>query len=193
MRGGLGSLFIVIAIALGLESSRAEAAAQPRAPSKRSRAVKRRAPPPKVVAPQPEAAPLVSREVEATPSSRESSGSSTDALGQLGLAETERLHAIALEVPHHFERRAARERVTQLLQFWREAYGVVSEWRGDRVLMHGSVRGVSIDALFDVADGSVLAVARDPGWFWRARAHAYVEWMLRKYLHPTYQEPRDGW
>jgi len=193
MRGGLVSLFIVIAIALGLESSRAEAAAQSRAQSKRSRAVKRRAPPPKVVAPQPEATPLVTREVEATPSRREASGSSTEALGQLGLAETERLHAIALEVPHHFERRAARERVTQLLQFWREAYGVVSEWRGDRVLMHGSVRGVAIDALFDVADGSVLAVARDPGWFWRARAHAYVEWMLRKYLHPTYQEPRDGW
>jgi hypothetical protein len=193
MRGGLVSFFIVIAVTLGLEASRAEAAAQSRVQPKRSRAAKRRAPPPKVVAPKPEAIPVVSRSVEATPSSREASVGSTEALGQLGLAETERLHAIALEVPHHFERRAARERVTQLLQFWREAYGVVSEWRGDRVLMHGSVRGVSIDALFDVADGSVFAVARDPGWFWRARAHAYVEWMLRKYLHPTYQEPRDGW
>jgi hypothetical protein len=107
--------------------------------------------------------------------------------------EIDRDNAISLEVPHPFARAAARERVSQLLQFWREAYGVVSEWRGDRVFMHGHVHGVSIHALFDVSDGVVFAVARDPGWFWRARAQSYVEWMLRKYLHPTYQEPAEGW
>ena len=110
-----------------------------------------------------------------------------------GLEFIDRHNAISLEVAHPFERGAARERVNQLLQFWREAYGVRSEWRGDRVFMQGTVRGVHINAVFDVADDVVTALARDPGWFWRARAHAYVEWMLKKYLHPTYQEPRGGW
>ena len=102
-------------------------------------------------------------------------------------------NGISLEVPHAFERAAARERVSQLLQFWREAYGVVSEWRGDLVSIHGRVHGVAIHALFEVSDGAVFAVARDPGWFWRAHAHSYVERMLKKYLHPTYQERAGGW
>jgi Putative polyhydroxyalkanoic acid system protein (PHA_gran_rgn) len=100
---------------------------------------------------------------------------------------------IALNVPHTFERAAARERITQLLQFWREAYGVVSEWQGDRVRMEGAVLGIGVHGLFQITDRSVVGLARNPGWMWRDRAQSYVEWMLRKYLHPTYAEPPRTW
>jgi len=120
-------------------------------------------------------------------------GASPAALAAGRQLELERGNDISLEVPHAFERPAARERVMQLLQFWRQAYGVVSEWRGDLVSIHGRVHGVAIHALFEVSDSAVFAVARDPGWFWRAHAHSYVERMLKKYLHPTYQEPAGGW
>lgn len=105
----------------------------------------------------------------------------------------ERPGDISLAVPHHFDRASARVRVGQLLQFWREAHGVMSEWRGDRAVLRGAVHGVSIDALLDVSDGAVFAVARDPGWLLRSKVKDYVSWMLKKYLHPTYQEPAEGW
>jgi hypothetical protein len=100
---------------------------------------------------------------------------------------------IELRVPHAFARATARERITQLLLFWREAYGVLSEWQGNRVRMQGSVLGIDVQGLLLVTDGAVVGLARNPGWLWRGRAQSYVEWMLRKYLHPTYAEPPRDW
>lgn len=100
---------------------------------------------------------------------------------------------IELRVSHPFERATARERIAQLLRFWREAYGVLSEWQGNRVRMQGSVLGIDVQGLLLVTDGAVVGVARNPGWPWRSRAQSYVEWMLRKYLHPTYAEPPRTW
>jgi hypothetical protein len=98
-------------------------------------------------------------------------------------------HALILRVVHTFSRATARERVMQLLDYWRERFGVRSEWRGDRVFMSGSVAGVDIQARLDVTDSSVEGVASDPGWVWRSSGTAYVERKLRKYLSPSYDDP----
>jgi len=100
---------------------------------------------------------------------------------------------IELNVPHAFERATARERVSQLLRFWREAYGVRSSWQGDRVRMQGSVLGIDVQGQLLVTDAAVVGLARNPGWLWREKAQSYVDWMLRKYLHPTYAEPARSW
>lgn len=101
----------------------------------------------------------------------------------------DRDHSIALKVAHHFERAVAKERITQLLDYWGRRFGVKSIWQGDRVFMTGSVYGVDISALFDITDYAVVGMANDPGWFWRGRAQSYVEKKLKKYLHPSYAEP----
>jgi hypothetical protein len=96
---------------------------------------------------------------------------------------------LEFKISHTFERTEARERVRQLLHYWKERFGVVSEWSGDHVLMSGRVYGVEIIAALDVTDGEVVGVARDPGFFWRGQAHSYVEGKLKKYLNPSYQDP----
>lgn len=96
---------------------------------------------------------------------------------------------VTLKVEHHFTRADARERVSQLLNYWARRFGVKSEWRGYRVFLSGRVLGIDIQALFDVTDHDVLAHASDPGTVLRGSAEAYVEKKLRKYLSPTYDEP----
>ena len=96
---------------------------------------------------------------------------------------------VTLKVEHHFTRADARERVTQLLDYWSRRFGVKSEWRGYRVFLTGRVLGIDIKALFDVTDHDVLALASDPGTVLRGSAERYVDKKLHKYLSPTYDEP----
>jgi hypothetical protein len=117
--------------------------------------------------------------------------SPSPATSQSGDGAPGRFDALWLQVPHPFLRTIARERISMLLDFWRVAYGVLSEWHGDRVLIRGQVRGIDIRASFEVADDTVSATASDPGWFWRGRIRSYVQSMLKKYLHPTYQAPPE--
>ena len=66
---------------------------------------------------------------------------------------------------------------------------IVSEWRGDRVFLSGSVYGIKIEALFAIDGAHVTAFATDPGWPWRGQVTNYVDRKLKKYMHPTYDEP----
>ncbi len=96
---------------------------------------------------------------------------------------------IQLTVAHHFERGVAKERVSQLLSYWNDRFQVKNEWHGDRVFVSGSVFGVEIKALFEVTDDGVVCRSKDPGMVWRSKGAQYVENKLKKYLHPTYEEP----
>jgi hypothetical protein len=97
--------------------------------------------------------------------------------------------ALKLTVAHAFDRPVARERITYLLNYWSERFGVQNQWLGDRVFLSGRVWGVEIRAVFTVADGVVLAVANDPRTMLASAAQGYVHKKLRKYLHPTYEDP----
>jgi Putative polyhydroxyalkanoic acid system protein (PHA_gran_rgn) len=97
--------------------------------------------------------------------------------------------AISVRVPHAFDRQGAHERISQLLAYWSDRFGVKNEWRGDRVFITGTVYGLEIKAIFEVNEGDVACRSNDPGSFWRAKAMRYVENKLRKYLSPTYAEP----
>jgi hypothetical protein len=97
--------------------------------------------------------------------------------------------SLKMTVSHLFDRAMARERVGYLLEYWARRFGVKSEWRGDRVFLTGRVWGIDIRAVFLVQDHLVLATAHDPGTWLASSARDYVHRKLRKYLHPTYDEP----
>jgi hypothetical protein len=97
--------------------------------------------------------------------------------------------AIKLSVGHTFDRAVARERIGYLLEYWGKRFGVQSEWHGDRVFLTGRVLGVEIKAIFSVQEKAVFAMAYDPGTFLASAAQSYVNKKLRKYLHPTYEDP----
>lgn len=89
---------------------------------------------------------------------------------------------------HTFSRAEARVRVQQLLDYWKNRFGLVEKWRGNVAHVEGKVWGVEIDADVTVGDHEVSAETTDPGVFWRSAAVEYVRKKLRKYLHPNYQE-----
>lgn len=97
--------------------------------------------------------------------------------------------AIKMTVGHGFERSVARARIGYLLEYWGHRFGIQSEWHGDRVFLTGSVWGVEIKAVFNVQEKAVFAMAYDPGTMLASAAQSYVNKKLRKYLHPTYEEP----
>jgi hypothetical protein len=97
--------------------------------------------------------------------------------------------SLNLKVAHDFTRDLARERITQLLAYWAERFGVKSEWHGFRVFLTGTILGIGIKALFEIEEGAVVAMAEDPGTILSGTARRYVDNKLRKYLSPTYQEP----
>ncbi len=97
--------------------------------------------------------------------------------------------SLKLTVGHVFERSEARARISYLLEYWSKRFGVQSEWRGDRVFLTGTVWGVEIKAVFTVKERSVFAMAYDPGTVFASAAQGYVTKKLRKYLHPTYDDP----
>jgi hypothetical protein len=91
--------------------------------------------------------------------------------------------------PHRLGRAGARERVRQLLEYWRSRYGVQRSWQGDRVHVKGHVMGMRLEGWLEVRDGEVEAHSTDPGWLLRGAALDYMQRKLSKYLHPTYAEP----
>jgi len=97
--------------------------------------------------------------------------------------------ALKMTVGHAFELPVARERITYLLNYWSERFGVQNEWHGDRVFLSGRVWGVDIRAVFTVQEKAVYAIAHDPRTLLTSAAQSYVYKKLRKYLHPTYEEP----
>jgi hypothetical protein len=97
--------------------------------------------------------------------------------------------ALRLTVAHAFERPVARERITYLLNYWAGRFGVKNEWHGDRVFLSGKVWGVEIRAVFTVQEKAVQAIANDPRTMLASAAQGYVYKKLRKYLHPTYEDP----
>lgn len=97
--------------------------------------------------------------------------------------------SLKLTVGHVFDRAVARERIGYLLEYWSKRFGVKGEWRGDKVYLTGSVWGVEIKAVFTVQERAVLAMAYDPGTVFASAAQGYVAKKLRKYLHPTYDDP----
>lgn len=97
--------------------------------------------------------------------------------------------SLNVKVSHAFTKDLARERVSQLLAYWGRRFGVKSEWHGFRVFLTGKVLGIAIKALFEIEDGTVVAMAENPGVLLSGVAQRYVDGKLRKYLNPTYQEP----
>lgn len=89
---------------------------------------------------------------------------------------------------HSFSRAEARLRVQQLLDYWKQRFGVTPTWHGDVAHVVGRVFGVEFDADVTVSDHEVKAQTSDPGSFFRGAAVDYVRRKLKKYLHPTYQE-----
>jgi hypothetical protein len=158
--------------ALGLAAS---ASADSRAVKKQQKPVAAR---PAVVPAQPVATPVTTEPAARALEDKPPPPIVVDEAGELQLT-----------VPHHFERAVARERVSQLLAYWNDRFSVKNEWHGDRVFVSGSVFGVEIKALFEVSDDDVACRSKDPGTLWRAKGVHYVENKLRKYLHPTYEEP----
>jgi len=96
---------------------------------------------------------------------------------------------ITATMPHGLGRDEARVRVTQMLAYWTRRFGVKSEWRDFRVYLTGSVWGVDFKAVFEVREADVSGSATDPGLLLRGPARSYASRKLKKYLHPTYQEP----
>ncbi len=103
--------------------------------------------------------------------------------------EVEEKNRISVSVAHHFARAEALERLGYLLDYWKRAFDIRSEWRGNRVFLSGSIFGLRVRAELSVTEDSVVAVAADPGWPWRGRAEGYVTGKLKKYMHPTYDDP----
>lgn len=96
---------------------------------------------------------------------------------------------LTLSVAHTFAKNEVVERIGYLLAYWKKRFNISSLWRGNRVFLSGSVYGVQVEALFEIDEHGVNAFAKDPGWPWRGQIVSYVDHKLRKYLHPTYDEP----
>lgn len=97
---------------------------------------------------------------------------------------------LRVAVGHSFVRAEARARLGYMLKYWADRFGIEATWSGDSVSVSGKMFGMAFNAVFDVHDHDVVAIAKDPqSYFFTGRARAYVEKKLLKYLHPTYAEP----
>jgi hypothetical protein len=113
------------------------------------------------------------------------------ALGVVLLASTafasdeEKMH---FDVEHHFTKADARARAQMLFEYWRRAYGVDTQWDGDRAHVVGRVLGIDINAVLEVTDQHIGGDGDDPGPIFRGLAKSYVTKKLQKYMHPQYLE-----
>ncbi|MFO0597575.1 MAG: hypothetical protein U0228_19875 [Myxococcaceae bacterium] len=96
---------------------------------------------------------------------------------------------LSLSVAHAFSKSEAVARLGYLFAYWKKRFNIVSTWRGDRVFLSGSVYGVKIEAIMAIDESGITAFATDPGWPWRGQVTNYVDRKLRKYMHPTYDDP----
>jgi hypothetical protein len=95
---------------------------------------------------------------------------------------------ISVVVSHTFAREDALTRLGYLLSYWHERFQMVTEWVDGEAFITGSIFGLKVQARFTVTDGSIVAIASDPGWLWRGRAQSYVTKSVKRYMHPTYQD-----
>ncbi|MBL9039502.1 MAG: polyhydroxyalkanoic acid system family protein [Archangium sp.] len=107
------------------------------------------------------------------------------------VADTVSSDELALTVPHTLAQDEARERVTQLLAYWAQRFGLQSEWNGARVTITGAVLGIAVNAWFEVGEAKVWGMSNSPGRLFARAVHSYARGLLRKYLHPTYAAPSD--
>jgi hypothetical protein len=109
----------------------------------------------------------------------------------LGIVHTEPLsgETFALVQEHKFPKPDARARVQMMLEYWKKAFDVAFVWVGERAWLEGKVWGVTFHAFIDVTDDKVSGEAIDPGGMRGSMAKSYIVKKLKKYLHPTYEEP----
>lgn len=79
------------------------------------------------------------------------------------------------EVPHSLPKDQARQRVEQLLKYWKDKYGVTANWSGDGAKVVGKVMGISLDANFTITDGQIQGEGTDPGMLLRGKAKSYLQ------------------
>ncbi|MET0401586.1 MAG: polyhydroxyalkanoic acid system family protein [Cystobacter sp.] len=79
------------------------------------------------------------------------------------------------EIPHTLNKDQARQRVEQLLAYWKSKYGVQSNWSGDGAKVSGKVMGISLDANFTITDGVIQGEGTDPGMLLRGKAKSYIQ------------------
>ena len=96
---------------------------------------------------------------------------------------------MTLKVAHAFTTQEAHVRLQQLIDYWKNRFGVEQQWAGDRVWVSGSIIGIDFKAFLEVKGDSVQCESTDPGRLWRGFAQDYVAKKLKKYLHPKYEEP----
>lgn len=98
---------------------------------------------------------------------------------------------LKFEVPHTLSRDEARARVTKLLGYWNEKYGVSSTWSGDTAHIQGKAMGLSITADLQISEGKVSGDATDPGFLFREKAKKYLTQKFNAYLDPSGPKPSD--
>lgn len=102
--------------------------------------------------------------------------------------ESGRPYTISIEQPHPYSVSEARVRLSYLLDYWTERFGVKQQWTGDTVLVTGRVLGIRVEAWVQVQGHRVWALAVDPGPIMRTAGERYIRKKIAKYMHPTYEE-----
>ncbi len=96
---------------------------------------------------------------------------------------------ITLRVGHKLTTDEAHVRVEQMLEYWKKRFSVTHTWSGEKVFVTGKIYSVDFKAILEVTNQQVACESSDPGGLWRSFARDYVGKKLKKYLHPTYEEP----
>lgn len=95
------------------------------------------------------------------------------------------------EVAHTLSREEAKQRVTELLGYWSEKYGIQSNWNGDKAHIQGKAMGITINADLEVSERGVGGEATDPGFLFRDKAKKYLTQKFAAYLDPAGPKPSD--
>lgn len=103
--------------------------------------------------------------------------------------EIEESGRLTIAVKHQYAFTEVMARLGYLLSYWKQRFDISSEWRGNRVFLTGKVYGIKVQAMFEVSATAVSGFAKDPGWPWRGQVSTYVDRKLKKYLHPTFDDP----
>lgn len=99
-----------------------------------------------------------------------------------------RPYTIRIEQPHTYTSQEAKVRLSYLLDYWTERFGVTQQWNGNTVLVTGKVLGIRVEAWVQVQGHRVWALAVDPGPLMRRAGERYIRKKIAKYMHPTYEE-----
>ncbi|HLT30225.1 MAG TPA: polyhydroxyalkanoic acid system family protein [Myxococcaceae bacterium] len=99
-----------------------------------------------------------------------------------------RPYTIRIEQPHTYSAQEARVRLSYLLDYWTERFGVTQQWSGNTVLVTGKVLGIRVEAWVQVQGHRIWALAVDPGPLMRGAGERYIRKKIAKYMHPTYEE-----